>query len=82
MIKEIIVCAGCTKRAGYTGKCSYECCPWHAIHLALKFLDGALPGKRNGPCYQAINVLRYSLNLSPMEPGGNALDGFEQKDKP
>lgn len=48
-----------------------------AIKKALKFLDGATPRQRNGPCIQAANTLREALELPPMELRGRPSDGVE-----
>ena len=45
---------------------------------ALRKLKGATPSKRNGPCWQAINILRGAIGLDPMEVGGSATDGLEE----
>ena len=47
-----------------------------AIVKALQHLDYATPRQRNGPCYQAIGVLRGAIGLAPMEIGGKATDGL------
>ena len=44
---------------------------------ALKHLQFATPRERNGPCHQAINILRKSLGLKFMEARGKAMEGIE-----
>lgn len=47
------------------------------MRKALRHLDHATPQQRNGPCYQAADVLREALGLPPMEIGGKPSDGLD-----
>ncbi len=49
-----------------------------AITNALRKLRWATPRLRNGPCYQAINILRQQLGYPLMLPGGHAMEGIEE----
>lgn len=49
-----------------------------AVTAALRKLKDATPSKRNGPCVQAINILREQLGHPPMKPGGCATDNIDR----
>ena len=46
------------------------------VKSALRHLDHATPQQRNGPVYQAADVLRGILYLPPMVVGGKPSDGL------
>ena len=48
------------------------------IPKALRHLDHATPQQRNGPVYQAADMLRKALGLPPMKIGGRPSDGLSQ----
>ena len=48
-----------------------------AIMKALRKMDHATPRQRNGPVYQAADILRKAIGFDPMAVGGKPSDGLD-----
>ena len=48
-----------------------------AIMKALRKMDHATPRQRNGPVYQAADILRKAIGFGPMAVGGKPSEGLD-----